>query len=128
MQTLTTSYPNNYSEKIDLVSFYEIVDHQEPLILNLLRILHKNLLDYPIQMKQDLQNHDFLALAELAHKFKSSTAYVGLSQFNHVLNLIEYALPNRAEPAQIAEWTNFIVKACPIIAGQIEQKIREMST
>ncbi|TAF35480.1 MAG: Hpt domain-containing protein [Cytophagales bacterium] len=123
MKTSTTLPQNTYSETIDLASFYEIVDNQEPLIISLLQILHKNLIEYPQQMTHDLAQKDFVALSELAHKFKSSTAYIGIVEFNKVLDHIEYALPNGVQHEQIEIWVRYIVEACPYLAAQVQAQI-----
>ncbi|WP_154657239.1 Hpt domain-containing protein [Hugenholtzia roseola] len=115
-----------YQEQIDLTTIYEIVDGQVEMVQTMLMILAKNLQEYPEQMHQRFLNGDLAGLRQLAHKFKSCTAYTGLSQFNQTLSDIETSAETGLSLNQIETLVSFIAEASIEVEKQVQQKMTEI--
>lgn len=122
--TNTTSM--NYHEKIDLSQIYEIVDNEPMLVQSMLQILDKNLREYPAQLQSEFNNGELDTLRQTVHKFKSCTAYTGLTEFNTTLSEIEASRENGWTIAQIKDKLEFILQAIPVIKVQVEAKLKEL--
>jgi HPt (histidine-containing phosphotransfer) domain-containing protein len=116
----------SYHEKIDLSQIYEIVDHEPMLVQSMLQILDKNLREYPAQLQQEFNDGQLDMLRQTVHKFKSCTAYTGLTQFNDTLSEIEASQENGWTIAQIKDKLEFILQAIPVIKVQVEEKLTEL--
>jgi HPt (histidine-containing phosphotransfer) domain-containing protein len=123
---LSKSIKKVYQEQIDLTAIYEIVDGQVEMVQAMLMILAKNLQEYPEQMQQRFLNGDLAGLRQLAHKFKSCTAYTGLSQFNQTLSDIETSGETGLSLNQIETLVSFIAEASIEIEKQVQQKMTEI--
>ena len=116
----------SYHEKIDLSQIYEIVDNEPILVQSMLQILDKNLREYPAQLQQEFNEGELDTLRQTIHKFKSCTAYTGLTQFNTTLSEIEASQENGWTIAEIKDKLEFVLQAIPIIKVQVEEKLREL--
>lgn len=124
--SFTNTNTMSYHEKIDLSQIYEIVDHEPILVQNMLQILDKNLREYPAQLQQEFKNGELDTLRQTVHKFKSCTAYTGLTKFNNTLSEIEASQENGWTIAQIKDKLEFVLQAIPIIKVQVEAKLKEL--
>lgn len=116
----------SYNEKIDLSQIYEIVDNEPVLVQSMLQILDKNLREYPTQLQQEFNDGQLDTLRQTVHKFKSCTAYTGLTEFNDTLSEIELSQENGWTIAQIKDKLEFVLQAIPVIKVQVEAKLREL--
>jgi HPt (histidine-containing phosphotransfer) domain-containing protein len=116
----------SYHEKIDLSQIYEIVDNEPMLVQSMLQILDKNLREYPAQLQQEFNNGELDTLRQTVHKFKSCTAYTGLTKFNTTLSEIESSQENGWTIAQIKDKLEFVLQAIPVIKVQVEAKLKEL--
>ena len=116
----------SYNEKIDLSQIYEIVDNEPVLVQSMLQILDKNLREYPAQLQQEFKNGELDTLRQTVHKFKSCTAYTGLTKFNDTLSEIEASQENGWTIAQIKDKLEFVLQAIPVIKVQVEKKLKEL--
>lgn len=116
----------SYHEKIDLSQIYEIVDNEPMLVQSMLQILDKNLKEYPAQLQSEFKNGELDTLRQTVHKFKSCTAYTGLTQFNTTLSEIEASRENGWTIAQIKDKLEFVLQAIPVIKVQVEAKLKEL--
>ncbi|WP_375559721.1 Hpt domain-containing protein [Bernardetia sp. OM2101] len=124
--SFTNTNTMSYHEKIDLSQIYEIVDNEPMLVQNMLQILDKNLRDYPAQLQQEFKNGELDTLRQTVHKFKSCTAYTGLTQFNTTLSEIEASKENGWTIAQIKDKLEFVLQAIPVIKVQVEEKLSDL--
>ncbi len=125
IRKIKQSYTVNYMEKIDLTYIRDIVDNQPELIAGMLKILEKNMREYPVLMHKELESGNLKALRETAHKFKSSTAYTGLSQFNQTLNKIELCEEQNLSLEDIKALIDEIALAAVQIRTQVEELIQQ---
>jgi len=116
----------SYNEQIDLSQIYEIVDNEPVLVQSMLQILDRNLKEYPAQLQQEFNDGQLDTLRQTVHKFKSCTAYTGLTEFNDTLSEIEASQENGWTIAQIKDKLEFILQAIPVIKVQVEEKLREL--
>ncbi|AFM04978.1 HPt domain-containing protein [Bernardetia litoralis DSM 6794] len=116
----------SYHEHIDLSQIYEIVDNEPMLVQSMLQILDKNLREYPAQLQQEFNDGELDTLRQTVHKFKSCTAYTGLTEFNDTLSEIEASQENGWTIAQIKDKLEFVLQAIPIIKVQVEEKLKEL--
>ena len=124
--SFTNTTTMSYNEKIDLSQIYEIVDNEPMLVQNMLQILDKNLREYPSQLQREFNNGELDTLRQTVHKFKSCTAYTGLTKFNTTLSEIEASRENGWTIAQIKEKLEFVLQAIPVIKVQVEAKLKEL--
>ncbi|WP_338768158.1 hypothetical protein WAF17_07195 [Bernardetia sp. ABR2-2B] len=124
--SFTNTNTMSYHEKIDLSQIYEIVDNEPILVQNMLQILDKNLREYPAQLQQEFNNGELDTLRQTVHKFKSCTAYTGLTQFNTTLSEIEASQENGWTIAQIKDKLDFVLQAIPVIKVQVEEKLSDL--
>jgi HPt (histidine-containing phosphotransfer) domain-containing protein len=125
IRKIKQSYTINYMEKIDLSYIRDIVDNQPELIAGMLKILEKNLREYPVLMHKELENGNLKALRETAHKFKSSTAYTGLTEFNQTLNRIELCEEQNLSLEEVKSLVDEIAVASLQIRHQVEELIKQ---
>ncbi len=116
----------SYNEQIDLSQIYEIVDNEPVLVQSMLQILDKNLREYPAQLQQEFNDGQLDTLRQTIHKFKSCTAYTGLTEFNTTLSEIEASQENGWTIAQIKDKLEFVLQAIPVIKVQVEEKLKEL--
>ena len=124
--SFTNTNTMSYHEKIDLSQIYEIVDNEPLLVQSMLQILDKNLREYPAQLQQEFKNGELDTLRQTVHKFKSCTAYTGLTKFNTTLSEIESSQENGWTIAQIKDKLEFVLQAIPVIKVQVEAKLKEL--
>jgi HPt (histidine-containing phosphotransfer) domain-containing protein len=89
----------------------------------MLRILEKNMREYPVLMHKELESGNLKALRETAHKFKSSTAYTGLTKFNATLNRIELCEEQTLTLDEVRALVDEIALASVQIREQVEELI-----
>lgn len=116
----------SYNEKIDLSQIYEIVDNEPMLVQNMLQILDKNLREYPAQLQKEFNEGKLDTLRQTVHKFKSCTAYTGLTQFNTTLSEIEASQENGWTIAQIKDKLEYVLQAIPVIKVQVDAKLKKL--
>lgn len=124
--SFTNTNTMSYHEKIDLSQIYEIVDNEPMLVQSMLQILDRNLKEYPAQLQSEFKNGELDTLRQTVHKFKSCTAYTGLTQFNTTLSEIEASQENGWTIAQIKDKLEFVLQAIPVIKVQVEAKLKEL--
>ncbi|WP_338814507.1 Hpt domain-containing protein [Bernardetia sp. Wsw4-3y2] len=124
--SFTNTNTMSYHEKIDLSQIYEIVDNEPMLVQSMLQILDKNLREYPAQLQQEFNDGELDTLRQTVHKFKSCTAYTGLTKFNTTLSEIESSQENGWTIAQIKDKLEFVLQAIPVIKVQVEAKLKEL--
>lgn len=124
--SFTNTNTMSYHEKIDLSQIYEIVDNEPMLVQNMLQILDKNLREYPSQLQKEFKNGELDTLRQTVHKFKSCTAYTGLTEFNTTLSEIEASQENGWTIAQIKDKLEFVLQAIPVIKVQVEAKLKDL--
>ncbi len=124
--SFTNTNTMSYHEKIDLSQIYEIVDNEPMLVQSMLQILDKNLREYPAQLQQEFNDGELDTLRQTVHKFKSCTAYTGLTEFNTTLSEIEASQENGWTIAQIKDKLEFVLQAIPVIKVQVEEKLQEL--
>ncbi len=107
------------TEQIDLRYLHEVADGNQQVILKLLSVLQKNLQEIPPLMRSQLQSHDLELLRKTAHKLKSSTASIGVTQFTEILKAIEIS----AEQHETTEKMTDYVRQVEIYAEHIEEQI-----
>jgi HPt (histidine-containing phosphotransfer) domain-containing protein len=81
----------------------DIAGGQDQAYCNLLRIIAKNLVEYPPQIAAASQQHDWANMRKLAHKFKSCTAYLNFPQLDEALNGLEYGLSEQPSPEAVGD-------------------------
>jgi HPt (histidine-containing phosphotransfer) domain-containing protein len=117
------SYPQKQQKpmnnQLDLSHLFDIADGDEMVVQKLLGILQKNLREYPLKMRNELEKGDWLALRETAHKFKSSTAYAGVPTFNQTLKEIEIQADAQAPESLLHQMLSQIEQ----YAQDIEQEV-----
>ncbi len=108
-------------EQISFERIIEITDADPTLMKRLLSILEKNLKDYPEEIQKSFEAQNFKAMTELAHKFKSSVAYLELSSFDTLLAEIEYSQTNGLTTPEIAK----LVAQIQTLAHEISQVVAQ---
>lgn len=112
--------------RIDFENLYEITEGKKSLLLNLLQVLAKNLKEYPKSMKSLAEKKDWTELRALAHKFKSSVAYLGHEGFVEVLNKLEASVENNAAERDIVAWVEKTRQYSEIVLDKVVDKIEEL--
>ncbi|MCS6833887.1 MAG: hypothetical protein NZ521_09960 [Flammeovirgaceae bacterium] len=90
---------NESFQGIDFDYVYEVCGQNKPFAHNLLRVIYKGLSEYPKKILTYWENKDEFQLKEMAHKFKSSIAYLYFDEFDNTLDAIE----NNSEPLAALE-------------------------
>jgi HPt (histidine-containing phosphotransfer) domain-containing protein len=88
---------------MNLDYLYQIADNNEEFVAELLAVLRKNLIEFPIAMQQAFDRQQWDDLRNTAHKFKSCIAYAGIQEFNQALILLELSEDQALTPLQIKE-------------------------
>jgi len=113
-------------ETLDLSQIYDIVDNEEAMVLNMLRVLAKNLKRYPKELHELLEQGELKTLREVAHKFKSSTGYAGVPQFNANLTAIERSVEDGLGLESLRQIVLRVHTQAQDLEAQVNQKIKEL--
>lgn len=109
------------AKKLDFSYIYDIAGGQTEPFLNLLKIVSKNLNEYPPKLKEAFEDENWVALRELAHKYKSCTAYLSFPEFNEKLVELEFAKENDLEDASIQE----IIEQVALYSQSTQERVTE---
>lgn len=77
--------------KADFSYIKDIAGGENDAYYNLLRIVSKNLNEYPPQITTSYNQQDWGNMKALAHKYKSCTAYLNFPQLNDALSSLEHS-------------------------------------
>lgn len=113
-------------ETLDLSQIYDIVDNEEAMVLNMLRVLAKNLKRYPKELHELLEQGELKTLREVAHKFKSSTGYAGVPQFNANLTAIERSVEDGLGLESLRQIVSRVQLQAQDLEAQVSLKIKEL--
>lgn len=81
-------------DSADFSYIQDIAGGQNDAFWNLLRIIGKNLREYPPQLVEAHQKGELEEVKTLAHKYKSCTAYLNFPQLDQNLDGIEVGIAN----------------------------------
>ena len=103
--------------KADFSYIQDIAGGQNEAYYNLLKIVSKNLEEYPPQIAEAHQQQDWETMKALAHKYKSCTAYLNFPQLNEALTALEHSQTQQLSVeecegllAQITALSSFLYK------------------
>ncbi len=115
------------SEQVSFDRLIEITDGEPILMKKLLGILLKNLTDFPQEIhKAFIENRD-KEMRELAHKFKSSVAYLELHEFDADLLTLETSVESGlSRDEQVAIISAITMRSSEVIQS-IAHKIESLS-
>jgi HPt (histidine-containing phosphotransfer) domain-containing protein len=74
---------------ISFAHIEQIANGKTAFIKSVLAVIQKNLAEYPMFLFSDFTIKDYDKLKQTAHKFKSSTAYLGYKPLDTALNELE---------------------------------------
>ena len=114
------------AKNLDFSYIYDIAGGQSEPFLNLLKIVSKNLNEYPPKLKESFENEDWTALRELAHKYKSCTAYLNFPEFNAKLVDLEFAKENDLDNDEIDSIITQIAEYSQYTQERVTEKLAEI--
>ena len=94
---------NLMTKTLDFSYISDIAGENKEAFFNLLKIVSKNLNEYPSQIEQAFDARDWEEFRKLSHKFKSCTAYLNFPEFNNILIELEYAKEQNLPEAEIED-------------------------
>ncbi|WP_250631624.1 Hpt domain-containing protein [Rhodoflexus caldus] len=106
---------------MNLDYLYQVADNNEAFIAELLSVLRKNLVEFPVAMQQAFDTQQWEDLRNIAHKFKSCVAYAGIKEFNHALIALELSEENNLTPAQIQSNLQVVCQFAKQMLAEIDQ-------
>jgi HPt (histidine-containing phosphotransfer) domain-containing protein len=105
----------------------DIAGGEKEPFMNLLRIIAKNLHEYPPQIEETFQKQDWEEFRKLSHKFKSCTAYLNFPELNDILTALEYAKENGISEvemeSQIVQMKEYSIFTQEQVATKMEEII-----
>lgn len=119
---------SNMTTNLDFSYIHDIAGGQAEPFLNLLKIVSKNLNEYPPKLKEAFENESWEQLRELAHKYKSCTAYLNFPELNEKLVELEFAKENSLEKPAINEILETVVKYSRFTQEKVTEKLAEILT
>ena len=111
---------------LDFSYINDIAGGEKEPFFNLLRIVSKNLNEYPPQIELAFQEQEWEDLRKLSHKFKSCTAYLSFPELNDILVELEYAKENDMADEDIASRISKMKDYSLITQEQVTNKLAEM--
>ncbi|MGB0523443.1 MAG: hypothetical protein ACPGJS_10815 [Flammeovirgaceae bacterium] len=119
---------SNMAANLDFSYIHDIAGGQTEPFLNLLKIVSKNLNEYPPKLKEAFDHEDWLSLKELAHKYKSCTAYLNFPELNEKLVDLEFAKERELGKSEINEILNLVVEYSLFTQEKVTEKLAEILT
>ncbi|WP_345372289.1 Hpt domain-containing protein [Algivirga pacifica] len=83
------SYQKKDLYQLDFTGLYEITAGNTDFMLSLLQVISTGLDQYPQKLKQALDSQAIEDFASIAHKYKSSTAYLHFEDLQGLLSELE---------------------------------------
>lgn len=106
---------------MNLNYLYQVADNNEEFIAELLSVLRKNLVEFPVAMQQAFDTLQWSDLRNTAHKFKSCVAYAGIQDFNQALIHLELSEENGLTPEQIKDNLQTVCRYSEQMLAEIDQ-------
>lgn len=113
-------------DTINLDYINDITDGNQGMVLKLLEVLQKNLEQMPVLMRSELDNNQLSHLRKTAHKFKSSTASIGVKKLTQTLKAIELSIESNAPLEEIRKYVEQVELYVQDINNQVINKIIEI--
>lgn len=114
--------------KLNFSYIHDIAGGQTEPFLNLLKIVSKNLNEYPPKLKDAFEREDWLSLKELAHKYKSCTAYLNFPELNEKLVDLEFAKENELGKGEVNAILDQVVEYSLFTQEKVAEKLAEILT
>jgi HPt (histidine-containing phosphotransfer) domain-containing protein len=114
------------NSEISFERLIEITDGEPLLMKKLLSILLKNLQEFPLEIEKAFLAGKDKEMRELAHKFKSSVAYLELNNFDRNLIGVESSLEDGLSNEQKQDLISTIKRDSIEVILIIEQKISSL--
>jgi len=119
---------SSMAKTLDFSYIHDIAGGQTEPFLNLLKIVSKNLNEYPPKLKEAFELEDWVSLKELAHKYKSCTAYLNFPALNDKLVELEFAKENNLEASAIQTIIEQVVEYSQFTQERVTEKLAEILT
>ncbi len=117
--------PEN-TPQLNLSYIEDIAGGKKDFIINLLRTIAKSLREQPKLISDAFAAKDLAKVREMAHKLKSSTAYLGYKQFDEILSRIETSEANSLPQEEVALLVEQTKSLSGIFVKLISEKITEL--
>lgn len=111
---------------VDYHHIYEVCGNDEGFVLSLLTVITKGLAEYPKKMELARQENKMEEVREVAHKYKSSVAYLYHQELDQTLDDIETSEEKGLAPKKIAELIDHALDLSVLIKQDVDQKIVEI--
>jgi len=105
---------------LQLDNLLEISSGNTKFVVDILHKIAENLKTFPIQIEQAFTQNDFAKMAALAHKFKSSTVYLGFEPLDKCLNRLEKYSEDNLSSQNIAS----LVAEVGLLSYKVSEKLQ----
>ncbi len=110
----------------DFGQLYDMTGGDPEIIRNLLQVMRKNLTDYPPQIHSFGETNDWVAMGQLAHKLKSSIAYLGFDGFTETLSTLEKVPHDGLLVAKVPELLTLLYKYTKVTLQEIDAELSRL--
>ncbi|MEH0154616.1 Hpt domain-containing protein [Limibacter armeniacum] len=99
---------SNALGQLDFTGLYDVTDGNEEFMAKLLQAISNSLYSFPNDMQQAIDEQNLVQFAKLAHKFKSSTAYLGFPPLDELLSELEADNVEQVDTHTVMEEINLL--------------------
>ncbi len=111
---------------VDYSHIFEVCGNDAGFVFNLLSVITKGLAEYPRRLEMARQDQKWDEIREIAHKFKSSIAYLYHQEMDELLDDIEMSAEKGTSPQDIYKLIDRALVLVELIKSDVDQKIKEM--
>lgn len=112
-------------KKADFSYIQDIAGGKNDAYYNLLKIVGKNLREYPPQILEAHESGILVEMKKLAHKYKSCTAYLNFPPLDALLNDLEYGEAGAVSNTEVQESIMEIKKLSAFLETEVERVLAE---